>query len=81
MGRSVGPPLVFTGRIVPGFPSTITIHASGPLVEHRLDRRGVVAKYPVAYSWAGIVGYSCMVWLGRCFSHGSYYTQTKKAGT
>lgn len=82
MGKSVGPPLVFAeGRIVHKLSeSTVTIHASGPLVEHKLDRRGVVAKYPVAYSvGAGIVGYSYMVWLGRYLfqSPVSYYTQTK----
>jgi predicted CXXCH cytochrome family protein len=82
MGRSIGPPSVFSeGRIVHKLSgSTITIHQSGSLLEHRLERRGVVAKYPVAYSvGAGIVGYSYMVRLGQYLfqSPVSYYTQTK----
>ena len=82
MGRSVGAPSVFAeGRIVhKPSGSTLTIHRRGSLLEHRLERRGVVAEYPVAYSvGAGIVGYSYMVRLGRYLfqSPVSYYTQTK----
>jgi TPR repeat/Cytochrome c554 and c-prime len=82
MGRSVGPPSVFAeGRIVHKLSgSTIVIGQRGLLLEHRLEQRGVVAKYPVAYSvGAGIVGYSYMVRLGPYLfqSPASYYTQTK----
>jgi predicted CXXCH cytochrome family protein len=82
MGRSVGPPSVFEeGRIVHKLSgSTITIQQHDSQLEHRLERRGVVAKYPVAYSvGAGIVGYSYLVRLGRYLfqSPVSYYTQTK----
>ena len=82
MGRSIGPPSVFSGgRIVHKLSgSTITIHAHGATVEHRLERNGTVAEYPVAYSvGAGIVGYSYMVRVGRYLfqSPASYYTQTK----
>jgi len=82
MGNSVGPPSVFAeGRIVHKLSgSTITIHQRGSQLEHRLERHGVVAEYPVAYSvGAGIVGYSYMVRLGRYLfqSPVSYYTQTK----
>jgi cytochrome c-type biogenesis protein CcmH/NrfG len=82
MGRSVGLPSVFAeGRIVHKLSgSTITIGQRGPLLEHRLEQRGVAAKYPVAYSvGAGIVGYSYMVRLGPYLfqSPASYYTQTK----
>jgi predicted CXXCH cytochrome family protein len=82
MGRSVSAPSVFAeGRIVHKLSgSAIAIHRSGSLLEHRLERRGVVAEYPVAYSvGAGIVGYSYMVRLGRYLfqSPVSYYTQTK----
>lgn len=82
MGRSVGAPSVFAeGRIVHKLSgSTITIEQRGPVLEHRLEERGVAAKYPVAYSvGAGIVGYSYMVRLGRYLfqSPASYYTQTK----
>jgi predicted CXXCH cytochrome family protein len=82
MGRSVGAPSVFTeGRVVHKLSgSTIAIRRRGPVVEHELEQRGVVAKYPVAYSvGAGIVGYSYMVRLGQYLyqSPVSYYTQTK----
>src|SRR5579863_7359168 len=82
MGKSVGPPSVFAeGRIVHELSgSTITISQRGSQLEHRLERRGVVAKYPVAYSvGAGIVGYSYMVRLGRYLfqSPVSYYTKTR----
>jgi predicted CXXCH cytochrome family protein len=82
MGRSIGPPSVFTeGRIVHKLSgSTVTIHQHGSVLEHRLEQHGAVAEYPVAYSvGAGIVGYSYMVWLGRYLfqSPVSYYTQTK----
>jgi len=82
MGRSVSAPSVFAeGRIVHKLSgSTVTIRQRGPLLEHRLERRGVAAEYPVAYSvGAGIVGYSYMVRLGRYLfqSPVSYYTQTK----
>jgi predicted CXXCH cytochrome family protein len=82
MGRSVGAPSVFAeGRIVHKLSgSTITIEQRGPVLEHRLEQRGVVARYPVAFSvGAGIVGYSFMVRLGRYLfqSPASYYTQTK----
>jgi predicted CXXCH cytochrome family protein len=49
-------------------------------LEHKVERHGVVAEYPVAYSvGAGIVGYSYMVRLGKYLfqSPASYYTQTK----
>ena len=68
MGRSVGLPSVFTeGRIVHKLSgSTVTIRQRGSPLEHELERRGVVAEYPVAYSvGAGIVGYSYMVRLGK----------------
>jgi predicted CXXCH cytochrome family protein len=82
MGRSVGPPSVYPeGRIVHKLSgSTVVIRQRGSQLEHRLERRGVVAEYPVAYSvGAGIVGYSYMVRLGRYLfqSPVSYYTQTK----
>jgi predicted CXXCH cytochrome family protein len=82
MGRSVGPPSVFEeGRIVHKLSgSTITIQQHDSQLEHQLERHGVVAKYPVAYSvGAGIVGYSYIVRLGRYLfqSPVSYYTQTK----
>ncbi|MGC9951843.1 MAG: hypothetical protein ABSF64_36315 [Bryobacteraceae bacterium] len=82
MGKSVGPPSVFAaGRIVHKLSgSTVTIQQRGPALEHRLERRGVVAAYPLAYSvGAGMVGYSYMVRLGRYLyqSPASYYTQTK----
>src|SRR3984957_10383323 len=82
MGRSVSPPSVLAeGRIVHKLSgSTVTIHQRGSVLEHRLERRGIVAEYPVAYSvGAGIVGYSYMVRLGRYLfqSPVSYYTQTK----
>ncbi len=82
MGQSVGAPSIFEkGRIVhKRSGSTLTIAPRGPLLEHRLERGGMVAKYPVAYSvGAGVVGYSYMVRLGRYLfqSPVSYYTQTK----
>jgi predicted CXXCH cytochrome family protein len=82
MGRSVSPPSAFTeGRIVHKLSgSVIAIRRRGSQLEHRLERRGVVAEYPVAYSvGAGIVGYSYMVRLGQYLfqSPASYYTQTK----
>jgi predicted CXXCH cytochrome family protein len=82
MGRSVGPPSVFTeGRIVHKLSgSTIDIRQRGSQLVHRLERQGVAAEYPVAYSvGAGIVGYSYMVRLGQYLfqSPVSYYTQTK----
>jgi predicted CXXCH cytochrome family protein len=82
MGRSVGAPSVFTeGRIVHKLSgSTVTVQQRGATLEHKLERHGVVAEYPVAYSvGAGIVGYSYMVRLGRYLyqSPASYYTQTK----
>ncbi len=82
MGRSIGPPSVLSnGRIVHKLSgSTITIARNGPLLEHSIEQRGVVARYPVAYSvGAGIVGYSYIVRLGRYLfqSPVSYYTQTQ----
>src|ERR1700677_218632 len=82
MGKSVGSPSVSTeGRVVHKLSgSTIAIRRRGSVVEHELEQRGVVAKYPVAYSvGAGIVGYSYMVRLGQYLyqSPVSYYTQTK----
>src|SRR5450432_734853 len=82
MGRSVGPPSVFAeGRVTHKLSgSTITIHRDGSLLKHRLERSGVVAEYPIAYSvGAGIVGYSYMVRLGQYLfeSPVSYYTQTQ----
>jgi hypothetical protein len=75
-------PSVFAeGRIVHKLSgSTVTIRQRGSLLEHRLERRGVAAEYPVAYSvGAGIMGYSYMVRLRRYLfqSPVSYYTQTK----
>ncbi len=82
MGRSVGLPSVFAeGRIAHKLSgSTVTIRLRGSAVEHVLERRGVIAQYPVAYSvGAGIVGYSYMVRIGSYLyqSPASYYTQTK----
>jgi predicted CXXCH cytochrome family protein len=82
MGRSIGPPSVFEeGRIIHKLSaSTITIQKHDSQLEHTLERRGVIAKYPVAYSvGAGIVGYSYLVRLGHYLfqSPVSYYTQTK----
>ena len=83
MGRSVGAPSVSDGgRIVHKLSgSTITISRQRRVLnEHRLEQRGVVAEYPVAYSvGAGIVGYSYIVRLGQYLfqSPVSYYTQTK----
>ena len=82
MGRSVGPPSVLNrGRIVHKFSgSVVTIDVRGSRMEHTVERRGVTASYPVAYSvGAGIVGYSYMVRLGQYLyqSPASYYTQTQ----
>jgi Tetratricopeptide repeat/Doubled CXXCH motif (Paired_CXXCH_1)/Cytochrome c554 and c-prime len=82
MGRSVGAPsIVAEGRIVhKNSGSTVTIRPRGSLLEHAVERRGVVARYPIAYSvGAGIVGYSYMVRVGQYLfqSPASYYTQTK----
>ncbi|HXM41085.1 MAG TPA: tetratricopeptide repeat protein [Bryobacteraceae bacterium] len=82
MGRSVGSPSIFAeARIVHKLSgSTVTVQQHGAQLEHRLERRGVAAQYPIAYSvGAGIVGYSYMVRLGRYLfqSPVSYYTQTK----
>jgi predicted CXXCH cytochrome family protein len=82
MGRSIGPPSEFTeGRIVHKLSgSTLTINQNGGVLEHQLERHGLVAKYPVAYSvGAGIVGYSYIVRLGQYLYQSplSYYTQTK----
>ena len=83
MGNSIGAPSVFSeGRIVHALSgSTLSIKAHGSQLEHKLERRGLVAKYQVAYSvGAGLVGYSYIVRLGRFLyqSPASYYTQTKK---
>ena len=82
MGQSVGAPTVFTeARIVHKLSGSIlTIRRDGSVVEHRLERHGVSAEYPVAYSvGAGIVGYSYIVRLGRYLFQSplSYYTQTQ----
>ena len=82
MGRSVGPPSVLNrGRIVhKPSGSVVTIDVRGSRMEHTVERRGVTASYPVAYSvGAGIVGYSYMVRLGQYLyqSPASYYTQTQ----
>lgn len=82
MGQSVGAPSVFTeARIVHKLSgSTLTVKRQGSVLEHRLERHGVSAEYPVAYSvGAGIVGYSYMVRLGRYLYQSplSYYTQTQ----
>lgn len=83
MGRSVGLPSVYTeGRIdhkLSG--STLTIHPRGSMVEHAVERSGVIARYPAAYSvGAGIVGYSYMIRVGNYLfqSPASYYTQTQR---
>jgi predicted CXXCH cytochrome family protein len=82
MGRSISPPSVFSeGRAVHKLSgSTLTVERRGSLVEHKLERRGVAAEYPAAYSVGdGMVGYSYIVRLGRYLfeSPVSYYTQTK----
>ena len=82
MGSSLGAPSVLTeGRIVHKLSgSTLTIQRRDAVLEHSVERRGVVAKYPFAYSvGAGIVGYSYMIRLGQYLfqSPVSYYTQTK----
>ncbi len=82
MGRSVSAPTVFTeARIVHKLSGSIlTVRQRGSVVEHRLERQGVSAEYPVAYSvGAGIVGYSYMVRLGQYLYQSplSYYTQTQ----
>jgi len=82
MGRSVGLPSVFAeGRISHKLSgSTVTIHQRGSVLEHAVERRGLLARYPVAYSvGAGIVGYSYMVRIGQYLyqSPASYYTQTQ----
>ncbi len=49
-------------------------------MQHRIERRGLSAEYPIAYSvGAGIVGYSYIVRLGRYLYQSplSYYTQTR----
>jgi thioredoxin-like negative regulator of GroEL len=82
MGRSVGAPPIFEeGRISHKLSgSVITIHRRGSVLEHKLERSGVTADYPIAYSvGAGIVGYSYLVRLGDHLfqSPASYYTQTR----
>lgn len=82
MGRSVGAPSVFTeARIVHKLSgSTLTVKRQGAVLEHKLERHGVSAEYPVAYSvGAGIVGYSYIVRLGQYLFQSplSYYTQTQ----
>ncbi len=82
MGSSLGAPSVFAeGRIVHKLSgSTLTIHQHDAVLEHSVERHGVVARYPIAYSvGAGIVGYSYMVRLGPYLFQSplSYYTQTK----
>jgi predicted CXXCH cytochrome family protein len=83
MGRSIGSPSVFTeGRIVHKLSgSTVKIQRRGDVLEHVVERRGLAARYPVAWSvGAGIVGYSYMVRLGPFLfqSPATYYTQTQK---
>ncbi len=82
MGQSVGAPSVFTdARIVHKLSgSTLTVRRQGSVLEHKLERQGVSAEYPVAYSvGAGIVGYSYIVRLGAYLYQSplSYYTQTQ----
>lgn len=82
MGRSVGPPpAVAHGRIVQkSSGSMITIRWRGSQLEHKLEWRGIVADYPVAYAvGAGVVGHSYIVRLGKYLfqSPASYYTRTK----
>jgi Tetratricopeptide repeat/Cytochrome c554 and c-prime len=82
MGSSLGAPSVFVeGRIVHKLSgSTFTIQRRDSVLEHSVERHGVVAKYPIAYSvGAGIVGYSYMIRLGQYLfqSPVSYYAQTK----
>ena len=82
MGSSLGAPSVFReGRIVHKLSgSTLSIERRDSVLEHSVERHGVVAKYPIAYSvGAGIVGYSYMIRLGQYLfqSPVSYYTQTE----
>jgi predicted CXXCH cytochrome family protein len=82
MGRSVGPPSVLAeGSVVHKLSgSTLTVRPRGSLLEHRLERRGLAAEYPVAYSvGVGIIGYTYFVRLGQYLfeSPVSYFTQTK----
>ena len=82
MGRSVGPPSVFTeARVVHKLSeSVLTVRRRGSGLEQRLEHRGVYAKYPVPYSvGAGIIGYSYFVRVGAYLFRAplSYYTQTQ----
>jgi predicted CXXCH cytochrome family protein len=82
MGRSIGLPSVFSeGRIVHKLSgSTLTVRRNGPVLEHKLERHGVTAAYPAAYSvGAGMVGYSYIVRVGQYLYQSpiSYYSQTK----
>jgi predicted CXXCH cytochrome family protein len=81
MGRSIGKPTVDTsGRLYhKASDSTIVIRRRGPEMEHRIERHGVSASYPLAYSvGAGLVGYSYLVRIGDYLfqSPVSFYTQT-----
>ena len=83
MGRSVSRPTISSpGHVIDKIASSsITIEHRGDTFAHKLEHRGVVAEYPVAYSvGAGVVGYSYMVWVGHHLfqSPASYYTQTKR---
>lgn len=81
-GHSLDAPAVFTGgRVIQKLSdSTLTAFVRDGVLQHRLERRGLSAEYPVAYSiGAGIVGYSYIVRVGRYLYQSplSYYTQTK----
>ena len=81
MGRSISKPTVETsGRLYhKASDSTIVIRRRGPEMEHRVERHGLSASYPVAYSMgAGLVGYSYLVRIGDYLfqSPASFYTRT-----
>jgi len=81
MGRSIAKPTVdISGRLYhKASDSTIVIRSRGPEMEHRVERRGLSASYPVAYSMgAGLVGYSYLVRIGDYLfqSPASFYTRT-----
>ena len=81
-GHSLGAPTVLTEGRFTHKPSgsTLTVMRRGDSLEHRVERQGISAEYPVEYSvGAGIVGFSYIVRLGRYLFQSpiSYYTQTK----
>jgi len=82
-GRSLGAASIFTeGQVAHKLSdSVLTVARHGDVLQHRVERHGVSAEYPVAYSvGAGIVGYSYIVRIGRYLFQSplSYYTQTKR---